>query len=67
MTWLLTVFALQKQQTTAGALAFWMANVSELLNFFKNDKDLSPLTQLSQLDLSHLVHKAYRCVFGLEA
>ncbi|XP_026161121.1 afadin [Mastacembelus armatus] len=52
----------QKQQTMAGALAFWMANSSELLNFFKHDKDLCPLTQQSQLDLSHLVHKAYRCL-----
>lgn len=50
----------QRQQTIAGALAFWMANSSELLNFLKQDRDLSPLTQQSQLDLSHLVHKAYR-------
>ncbi|KAM9354816.1 afadin [Pholidichthys leucotaenia] len=50
---------IQRQQTIAGALAFWMANMSELLNFLKHDKDLSPLTQQSQLDLSHLVHKAY--------
>lgn len=48
------------QQAIAGALAFWMANSSELLNFLKHDKDLSSLTQQSQLDLSHLVHKAYR-------
>ncbi|KAF3700919.1 Afadin Afadin adherens junction formation factor [Channa argus] len=52
----------QKQQTIAGALAFWMANSSELLNFFKNDKDLCPLTGQSQLDLSHQVHRAYRCL-----
>ncbi|XP_074548590.1 afadin [Halichoeres trimaculatus] len=50
---------IQRQQTMAGALAFWMANTSELLNFLKHDKDLGPLTQQSQLDLSHLVHKAY--------
>lgn len=50
----------QRQQTIGGALAFWMANSSELLNFLKHDQDLSPLTQQSQLDLSHLVHKAYR-------
>ncbi|XP_039993356.1 afadin-like [Xiphias gladius] len=53
---------MQRQQTIAGAIAFWMANSSELLNFFKHDKDLCPLTQQSQLDLSHLVHKAYRCL-----
>lgn len=54
------IFGLQRQQTIAGALAFWIANSSELLNFFKHDEDLCPLTQQSQLDLSHLVHKAYR-------
>ncbi|XP_070834683.1 afadin [Chaetodon trifascialis] len=53
---------LQRQQAIAGALAFWMANSSELLNFIKHDKDLSPLTQQSQFDLSHLVHKAYSCL-----
>ncbi|XP_037833875.1 afadin [Kryptolebias marmoratus] len=50
---------IQRQQTIAGALAFWMANSSELLNFLKHDEDLRPLTQQSQLDLSHLVQKAY--------
>ncbi|XP_077587862.1 afadin isoform X1 [Stigmatopora nigra] len=50
---------IQRQQDVPGALAFWMANTSELLNFFKHDKDLSRLTQQSQLDLSCLVHKAY--------
>lgn len=54
------IFALQRQQVIAGALAFWMANSSELLNFLKHDKDLSPLTEQSQLDLSKMVHKAYR-------
>lgn len=54
------IFALQRQKAIAGALAFWMANSSELLNFLKHDKNLSPLTQQSQQDLSHLVHSAYR-------
>lgn len=54
------MFAMQRQQAIAGALAFWMANSSELLNFLKHDKDLSSLTRQSQLDLSRLVHKAYR-------
>ncbi|KAM9341599.1 afadin [Symphorus nematophorus] len=53
---------IQASQAIAGALAFWMANSSELLNFLKHDKDLGPLTQQSQLDLSHLVHKAYSCL-----
>ncbi|XP_044231429.1 afadin [Thunnus albacares] len=57
-----STFAFQRQQAIAGALAFWMANSSELLNFLKHDKDLGPLTQQSQLDLSHLVHKAYSCL-----
>ncbi|XP_041828575.1 afadin [Melanotaenia boesemani] len=50
---------IQRQKAMAGALAFWMANSSELLNFLKHDKDLSPLTQNSQLNLSHQVHRAY--------
>uniref|UniRef100_UPI0037E9C8F6 afadin n=1 Tax=Semicossyphus pulcher TaxID=241346 RepID=UPI0037E9C8F6 len=50
---------IQRQHAIAGALAFWMANTSELLNFLKHDKDLTLLTQQSQLDLSHLVHRAY--------
>ncbi|TDG99213.1 hypothetical protein EPR50_G00207700 [Perca flavescens] len=52
----------KRQQAIAGALAFWMANSSELLNFLKHDKDLCSLTHQSQLDLSHLVHKAYSCL-----
>ncbi|KAM4625263.1 afadin [Polymixia lowei] len=56
----MTEKVIQKQQNMAGALAFWMANSSELLNFIKQDKDLSPLTQQAQVDLSHLVHKAYK-------
>ncbi|XP_070776147.1 afadin [Enoplosus armatus] len=58
----MTEKVIQRQQAIAGALAFWMANSSELLNFLKHDKDLSSLTQQSQLDLSHLVHKAYSCL-----
>ncbi|XP_054651747.1 afadin isoform X2 [Dunckerocampus dactyliophorus] len=55
---------IQRQQGIAGALAFWMANTSELLNFFQNDKDLSGLTRQSQLDLSLLVHEAYSHLIG---
>lgn len=58
----LTRKVIQRQQAIAGALAFWMANSSELLNFLKHDKDLSPLTEQSQLDLSKMVHKAYSCL-----
>ncbi|KAI4804291.1 hypothetical protein KUCAC02_025922 [Chaenocephalus aceratus] len=49
----------RRQQGIAGALSFWMANTSELLNFLKHDKDLGPITEQSQLNLSHLVHTAY--------
>lgn len=56
------VHLVQRQGSIAGALAFWMANSSELLNFLKHDRELSPLTQQSQLDLSNLVHKAYKSV-----
>ncbi|KAM8834302.1 afadin [Synchiropus picturatus] len=50
----------RRQQSMAGALAFWLANTSELLNFLKHDTHLSRWTQQSQLDLSRSVHKAYR-------
>ncbi|XP_038155484.1 afadin isoform X2 [Cyprinodon tularosa] len=50
---------IQRQQAIAGALSFWMANSSELLNFLKHDKDLSQFTKQSQLDLSHQVQNAY--------
>ncbi|KAM9842539.1 afadin [Aulostomus maculatus] len=53
---------IQRQHAIAGALGFWMANASELFSFFKHDKDLCRLTQQSQLDLSHLVLKAFRCL-----
>ncbi|CAG13217.1 unnamed protein product, partial [Tetraodon nigroviridis] len=56
------VSASQGQRSGAGALAFWMANSSELLNFLKRDRDLSPLTRQSQRDLAHLVHGAYSCL-----
>lgn len=55
-----SVFVLQGQQAIAGALAFWMANASELLNFLKRDRDLRLLTRQSQRELSQLVHRAYR-------
>ncbi|XP_037550755.1 afadin [Nematolebias whitei] len=55
----MTRSVIQRQQTIVGALTFWMSNSSELLNFLQHDEDLSPLTQQSQLDLTHLVHRAY--------
>uniref|UniRef100_A0A8C4RWT3 Afadin n=1 Tax=Erpetoichthys calabaricus TaxID=27687 RepID=A0A8C4RWT3_ERPCA len=50
----------QKQKNIAGALAFWMANASELLNFIKQDKDLSRITLDAQDVLAHLVQLAFK-------
>ncbi|XP_051500661.1 afadin-like isoform X3 [Myxocyprinus asiaticus] len=50
----------QKQNNIAGALAFWMANASELLNFIKQDKDLSRITLDAQDVLAHLVQMAFK-------
>ncbi|XP_072265206.1 afadin isoform X14 [Pyxicephalus adspersus] len=50
----------QKQKSIAGALAFWMANASELLNFIKQDRDLSRITLDAQDVLAHLVQMAFK-------
>ncbi|XP_034383048.1 afadin isoform X6 [Cyclopterus lumpus] len=50
----------QKQKNIAGALAFWMANASELLNFIKQDRDLSRVTLDAQDVLAHLVQMAFK-------
>uniref|UniRef100_A0A668W5P1 Afadin, adherens junction formation factor a n=1 Tax=Oreochromis aureus TaxID=47969 RepID=A0A668W5P1_OREAU len=52
----------QKQKNIAGALAFWMANASELLNFIKQDRDLSRITLDAQDILAHLVQMAFKSV-----
>uniref|UniRef100_A0A3B4ZAR1 Afadin n=1 Tax=Stegastes partitus TaxID=144197 RepID=A0A3B4ZAR1_9TELE len=51
---------IQKQKNIAGALAFWMANASELLNFIKQDRDLSRVTLDAQDILAHLVQMAFK-------
>ncbi|XP_061785212.1 afadin isoform X13 [Nerophis lumbriciformis] len=51
---------IQKQKNIAGALAFWMANASELLNFIKQDRDLSRITLDAQDILAHLVQMAFK-------
>lgn len=56
----LASFSLQKQKNIAGALAFWMANASELLNFVKQDRDLSRITVDAQDVLAHLVQMAFK-------
>lgn len=55
-----SVFCPQKQKNIAGALAFWMANASELLNFIKQDRDLSRITLDAQDVLAHLVQMAFK-------
>ncbi|KAF4101904.1 afadin [Onychostoma macrolepis] len=50
----------QKQRNIAVALAFWMANTSELLNFIRRDRDLCPITLQAQNTLSQLVQQAFR-------
>ncbi|XP_036942386.1 afadin isoform X4 [Acanthopagrus latus] len=50
----------QKQKNIAGALAFWMANASELLNFIKQDRDLNRITLDAQDILAHLVQMAFK-------
>uniref|UniRef100_A0A8D0GE25 Afadin n=1 Tax=Sphenodon punctatus TaxID=8508 RepID=A0A8D0GE25_SPHPU len=50
----------QKQKNIAGALAFWMANASELLNFIKQDRDLSRISLDAQDVLAHLVQMAFK-------
>uniref|UniRef100_A0A4W3HX57 Afadin n=1 Tax=Callorhinchus milii TaxID=7868 RepID=A0A4W3HX57_CALMI len=51
---------IQKQKNIAGALAFWMANASELLNFVKQDRDLSRISLDAQDVLAHLVQMAFK-------
>ncbi|XP_064191687.1 afadin-like isoform X3 [Anguilla rostrata] len=59
---------IQKQKNMAGALAFWMANASELLNFIKQDRDLSRITLDAQDVLAHLVQVAFKyLVYCLQA
>ncbi|KTG35382.1 hypothetical protein cypCar_00024085 [Cyprinus carpio] len=51
---------IQKQRNIAVALAFWMANTSELLNFIRRDRDLCPITLQAQNTLTQLVQQAFR-------
>lgn len=41
------------------ALAFWMANSSEILHMFKQDKDIQPLSVESQEMLAEAVQMAF--------
>ncbi|XP_077094841.1 afadin isoform X2 [Siphateles boraxobius] len=51
---------IEKQRNIAVALAFWMANASELLNFVRRDRDLCPITLQAQNTLAQLVQQAFR-------
>ena len=51
---------LQENNTTAGHLAFWMANSSEFLHFLKQDKHLTNMTEESQKILAHTTQQAFR-------
>ncbi|XP_059375835.1 afadin isoform X2 [Carassius carassius] len=51
---------IQKQRNIAVALAFWMANTSELLNFIRRDRDLCAITLQAQNTLTQLVQQAFR-------
>ncbi|XP_061430653.1 afadin isoform X6 [Lethenteron reissneri] len=50
----------QEQSGMASALAFWMANASELLNFLKQDSELGRVTADGQDVLASGVHTAFR-------
>jgi len=41
-------------------LSFWMANISELLNFIRQDKNLSALTAQIQEDFAKAVQLTFR-------
>ena len=43
----------------AGGLAFWMANASELLHFYRQDIDLGPLTQSAQAILAQAIQESF--------
>jgi len=43
-----------------GFLAFWMANSSELLNFLRQDKHLSRMTEQNQEELAQTVQMAFK-------
>ena len=50
----------QESRNIAGALAFWLANTSELLTFLKRDPQLIPFTADFEGSLTSIVHTAYK-------
>lgn len=62
------VFLLQEHHNNPTALAFWMANASEVLHFFKQDADIQVYSSDSQELLAEAVQMAFhhlvRCLQG---
>ncbi|KAL8593983.1 hypothetical protein ACOMHN_045666 [Nucella lapillus] len=60
--------AIQENNNDPTALAFWMANASEVLHFFKQDVDVQPYASDSQELLAEAVQMAFhhlvRCLQG---
>ncbi|XP_062618363.1 afadin-like, partial [Saccostrea cucullata] len=55
----LTHQAIHSNQDNIAALAFWMANSSEILHFFKQDHDIHPFSQDAQEMLAESVQMAF--------
>ncbi|KAL4233546.1 Mllt4p [Mactra antiquata] len=51
--------AIQDNRDNPATLAFWMANASEILHFFKCDNDIHPFSQESQEMLAEAVQMAF--------
>ncbi|XP_037079284.1 afadin-like [Pollicipes pollicipes] len=51
---------IESRRLNANALAFWMANASEYLHFLKQDRHVSPYSQLAQDILAEAVQAAFR-------
>ena len=58
-------FVFQLNSTSVSELSFWMANISELLNFLRQDLDLSLLTADIQEDFAKTVQFSFRQVMFL--
>jgi afadin len=55
-----SILFFQEEHDNANALAFWMANTSELLHFFKQDRNIGPYSIDSQDVLAEAVQVAFR-------
>ncbi|KAJ8314800.1 hypothetical protein KUTeg_006950 [Tegillarca granosa] len=51
--------AIQTSRDNPAALAFWMANASEILHFYKQDHDIHPFSQDAQEMLAESVQMAF--------